>query len=162
MPLIGIDGSHISKGNVAHPAAQSRSDVSHYSNPQEIGALLQPFSEGLEERYNMLINLTPHVIRVLTDSGNYVDIPPDGRVPRLPMETKFRDKIPSPDGSIEVHAVLYRAVQDLPEPVPDTFYIVSQLICKAANRADLVYPDSGPTAIRDTSGQVAGVRRFLV
>ena len=53
--------------------------------------------------------------------------------------------------------VLYGEVEGLPEPQPGVLYIVSMLVAQRVMRADVVSPDSGPTAIRE-NGQIVAVR----
>ena len=102
-----------------------------------------------------LINLTPHEI-VLLVQGTRTSWPPEGGIlPRVATTTTLVEGFGLPC----VHTVMGE-VESLPEPIPGTVFIVSTMVAQAAtHRADLVSPDTGPTAIRE-NGQVKGVSRF--
>lgn len=96
-----------------------------------------------------LINLTPHSITIEKANGQTVTIPPSGTVARC-AETRVH--VRDVDG-IAVSRAVYGDVTDLPDPQPDTIYIVSALVALAARRDDVLFP--GP-AIRDAEGKVIG------
>jgi hypothetical protein len=48
-------------------------------------------------------------------------------------------------------------IENLPEPTDGVIYITSSLVAQAAQRVDVVSPDTGPTAIRE-NGQIVAVR----
>lgn len=108
-----------------------------------------------------LVNLTPHDI-VVYDGVEFFTIPASGTVARVAVSQE------------EVHRGLgvpvvrnaYGEVENLPEPQPDTYFIVSSLVLEAlrkegCTRTDILAPDTGPTAIRDEQGRIAAVRRFV-
>lgn len=136
----------------------------------------------------MLINLTPHVIRVATKSKRELAFWPDGRVARIKMTTKHWDWVTTPgvlvcptctgavqcnlctggprsenpdNFIVEIHTALYGGIEDLPEPQEGTTYIVSKMVADMSTRQDIVYPDTGSSAIRDEQGRIVSVRRFL-
>ena len=52
-------------------------------------------------------------------------------------------------------------IEGLPEPKPDTIYIVSGMVRDALDgRQDVLAPDTGKTAVRNQQGQVAYVTRL--
>jgi len=55
---------------------------------------------------------------------------------------------------------VYGAVTGLPDQHDGVAYIVSQMVAARSSRTDLLYPDSGPDAVRER-GQVVAVRRLL-
>jgi hypothetical protein len=104
----------------------------------------------------VLINKTPHQIVIRLESGD-VTIPatlPAARVAVGNVELQPVDGIP-------VSAQQFGAVENLPEPTPNTWYVVSVIVAQALpERHDLLRPDSGPDAIRE-NGQIVAVRRLV-
>lgn len=110
-----------------------------------------------------IVNLTPHTVVVIT-AGR-----PGGEHPEItyqpePVAARV-DQTSTPwtmvDPGIEIDTPTYGEVRNLPDPEPGTIFIVSQIVAQAAvTRTDIVYPDSGPTAVR-VDGQVRAVRRLL-
>lgn len=101
------------------------------------------------------VNLTPHEV-VVVDGIEY-RFPASGTVARVTEITEEAPRI----GGFRVVRKTYGEVTDLPEPAPDTVYIVSALVREAAKRSDLVSPDSGKDAIRNEKGQIIAVRGFV-
>ena len=128
-----------------------------------------------------MINLTPHKIVFrgeydpLPGRASTIEIEPSGQIARVTMDYAEAEQIHVEDGSFfgaegGVHAkiehvdtvrVSYGEIEGLPDPAPDTIYIVSAIVAQAAMRADVLSPDTGPTAIRDENGQIEAVRRFI-
>lgn len=107
------------------------------------------------------VNLTPHTIRVAdsNDTVIFVSEPSGARatVRTSPNVVRHIDGIP-------MSVTAYGPISGLPDPKPDTLYIVSTMIFAhpdVQGRDDLVVPDSGPDAIRK-DGQPYAVRRFTV
>jgi hypothetical protein len=112
-------------------------------------------------------NLTPHEIVILDDQNNVIaKIPPSGLVARV--ETK--EELVAEINGIPVYKVSYGNIQGLPEPEPNTVFIVSTLILaalkeKGIERKDVVAPNTNPSkhgAVRDPSGKIVGVKSFIV
>lgn len=107
------------------------------------------------------VNLTPHSVKVLTPSGQMVEIPPSGQVARVSTKSTvvgFVDGVP-------VVQTEYGDVENLPPPENGTVYIVSTIVAQALDgrRPDVLAPDTGPdSAVRNESGHVVAVRRFQV
>lgn len=100
------------------------------------------------------INLCPHMI-VLT-SGEIID--PCGIVARVNASYTSFDE----NGVCDVK---FSDIQNLPDPVPGTLYIVSGLVLNAAKevgRYDCVAPATGHSkVIRDEKGQIECVPGFV-
>ena len=106
-----------------------------------------------------LVNLTPHPVRLFKPDGEWIEVPPSGKVARVVEE---KEKVGEVDG-IPVYLVEYKEVRDLPEPQKDTVYLVSQLVLQClSGRPDVLAPDTSPTgAIRDNKGQIIGVKALI-
>ena len=105
------------------------------------------------------VNLTPHAITVRWPDGVDDVIPASGQVARVSTAEE-------PAGAILGIPLVRRTlgdVQGLPAPQPETIYIVSSMVLSAVEgRQDVVAPDTGPTAIRDSHGRIQAVTRFVV
>jgi len=105
------------------------------------------------------INLTPHKVIVCLSDGSQKVFEPSGSVARVNQEMISLGAI---DG-IPVSASKFSNVVGVPDPVQDTYYIVSALVLNAVKRDDLVSPDTSPSgAVRDANGQIIGVKGFLM
>lgn len=102
----------------------------------------------------MLLNLTPHKIVVRMDDRD-LEIPPSGQVARVSTNV---EKL-SPIHGIAVSRTVFGEVEGLPSPQEGVFLVVSTLVAQRAQRADVISPDTGPSAIRE-NGQVVAVRGF--
>ena len=102
-----------------------------------------------------LINLTPHEINIITPEGE-MKIPPSGVIARVGV---IRERIGEVfiDGKfIPVYKNKFGSVENLPDPKPDTLYVVSSIVAQAvSNRKDVVVPDD---SVRDEQGSIIGVR----
>lgn len=97
------------------------------------------------------INLCPHDI-TLNDGTVY---PCSGSVARVSTSfTEFNE-----DGVCKVQ---YGNIENLPDPVENTYYIVSALVLAATKRQDVVAPATGhPAAIRNDANQIVSVPGFV-
>lgn len=78
------------------------------------------------------------------------------------MTTKHWDWVTIPGSTtVEVHTALYGGIEDLPEPQEGVIYIVSKMVHDMSTRQDIIYPDTGPSALRDEQGMIVSVCRFL-
>jgi len=106
----------------------------------------------------MIKNLTPHRVVVLLPDGGEKVFEPSGQLARVRT-------IESDLGQLEGIPLVSRGwgeIEGLPAPEPGVFFIVSSLVFEAAReRDDLLVPDTGPTAVRDSAGQLLAVRRFI-
>ena len=112
------------------------------------------------------VNLTPHDVSIVLPSEEWLTVRASGTVARVEQSSQFLTRSSNPDGdelgsrTVEIAEPVYGQVQGLPEPHSGVAYIVSQMVAARSNRTDLLYPDSGPDAIRE-NGQVVAVRRLL-
>ncbi len=117
---------------------------------------------GTNTKHMILVNLTPHDIRVMEcRDGENIGIEtykPSGLVARVAVKNK---EIGSVNGT-PINRPIYGAVENLPDPCDDHLYIVSMIVRDACpGRKDLISPDSGPTASRDDRGQIEYVCGWL-
>lgn len=108
-----------------------------------------------------LVNLTPHSITVVGDSGETIlTIPPAGVVARCSVKKERVATIGINNFNIPVSWVTFGEVVDLPEPQDGTIYIVSRAVAEARrDRDDLLVPDD---LVRDEEGRIVGCRGFSV
>lgn len=111
------------------------------------------------------INLTPHTLTVVDDSGNTIlSVAPSGTVARVTTQQTVVGNV----GGVDVVRTVFGDVDGLPDPQTNTVYIVSTLVLQAlkANgvvRDDVVAPDTSPASVvRDDAGTIVGVKRFQV
>jgi len=118
-------------------------------------------------RITTFFNLTPHTVCIILASGETLTIDPQPVSARVEQSHTFITPL-SDDGDqsgrqVALAVPTYGAIIGLPAPVPTVAYIVSVFVANAAaalGRTDVVYPDSGPDAVRK-DGQVVAVRRLL-
>ena len=97
-----------------------------------------------------LINLTKHPINEVTTG---ITIERSGRVARVKQSTY---KVAEHAG-VPIYATRFTGVEGIPEPQPDTIYIVSALVLNATNRKDVVAPGN---VQRDQNGDRIGCVGF--
>lgn len=104
-----------------------------------------------------VLNLTPHDVNIMGAKGELlVTFPKSGMMARVAQSDKVVDTIIVDGISIDVYAPSYGAVQDLPEPVEGTIYLVSLKVKEAApDRLDLRVPYG---AVRDAEGRIVGCK----
>lgn len=96
------------------------------------------------------INYTPHALQL----NNGTTIPASGVVARVSASYSDFDA----DG---VCQQVFGQVQGLPDPQPNTLYIVSALVLSASDRTDLVAPATGhPQCVRK-DGLIVSVPGFV-
>lgn len=101
-----------------------------------------------------IINCTPHPVIVILDDGTTREFAPSGVIPRV---SSIEEEMPSIMG-IPTCRRIYGAVQFLPDPEEDTFFIVSSMVKAAVpNREDLLVPHD---FVRDEAGNILGCRKF--
>lgn len=104
-----------------------------------------------------IINKTPHPLNLVVDGRNITIEPtlPPARV----AENCKQIAILSVDGAdIAVTRKDYGEIENLPEPKPDTFYVVSALVAGRVPERDDVLITSNP--VRDDSGRIVGCREL--
>ena len=106
----------------------------------------------------MIVNLTPHELTIYGHSLATKRIPASGTVARVSTVQEVEPF--TVDGENLVRTT-FGEVEGLPAPVAGTWYVVSAMVLsRVTDRPDVVAPDTGPTAERDASGKILGVRRF--
>jgi hypothetical protein len=116
------------------------------------------------------VNLTPHPIRLRVDLTNQEPKPLDSDIiiPKSGVECRISTQSGVEMGSLN-GVQLFSAdkvgeVENLPEPKPNTIYIVSGKVGDAVNgRADVVRPGTGPNdnGIRSEKGFVYAATRLI-
>lgn len=99
-----------------------------------------------------IVNLTPHTVTIVGEDGATVaTIAPSGLVARVATKSEMVGKTES---GIPLFATRYGQVTGLPEPEPDTIYVVSGMLLNAVpHRTDVWQPGE---LLRDESGRVVG------
>lgn len=109
-----------------------------------------------------LINLTPHAISLYTPTG-VKEIPASGQLARVRASSEVVTELEG----LAVARPTFEGLTGLPEPRPNTIYVVASLVLTALRaagiyRPDVVAPGTGPNdgAIRDANSRVVGITRF--
>lgn len=100
-----------------------------------------------------IINLTPHAINFLREDNSVLaTIEPSGMIARA---AQTREAVGEVNG-IVVNQCSYGAVTGLPDPQPETIYLVSALTAQACrDRSDVFITDD---AVRDENGRIIGCK----
>ena len=103
-----------------------------------------------------IMNLTPHGVALANAAGEITaTLQPSGKVARMAVNREETGTLMG----LPVSTSVFGEVVGLPDPAPETIYLVSTLIAQAVRRRDVVSPDTGPSAVRK-DGQVVAVRGF--
>ncbi len=105
-----------------------------------------------------IVNLTPHALNLMPagPTGPVVTIPPSGIVARCAVDRVQVDTVTVDGITVPVNRTQFGAVTGLPDPQPDTIYIVSSLVAQAVpDRSDVFIVDD---AVRDDQGRIIGAR----
>lgn len=106
----------------------------------------------------MLVNLTPHPVRIVRDDAHEIVVPPSGQLARCAQ----RAEPAGTHAGVPLQVLRFGALEGLPAPAPGTRYIVSALALQAAcaaGRHDCVAPAD---PVRDAQGQIVGCRALAV
>lgn len=112
-----------------------------------------------------VVNLTAHDVTIVDEKGNkIVTFKPSGIIARVNNQVvRAVEEYEVAEGvSVYVTEQTYsinRPVSGLPDPQPNTIYIVSSLIMQTVVRDDLRSPDV-KTAQKDEYGNIVGVREL--
>lgn len=111
------------------------------------------------------VNLTPHAITIELGT-KAITIEPSGKTARVDMNQEWLEQRLLSDAQVEIRVPCFTQipgdVTDLPEPAPETLYLVSNLVRAAVpERADVFSPDTGPSANRNDKGQIVSVRALI-
>ena len=124
------------------------------------------------------VNLNPHPMRLRVNVDNTAAEPdaadivvearksPDGKPAPARVSTTPGGSLASIGGMAVFDRAVVGAVEGLPEPQPDTIYLVSALIAgrpEIAGRDDVFVPGTGPKdgTVRTAEGQVYAVTRIV-
>lgn len=105
-----------------------------------------------------IVNLTPHPLNLMPEGpdGPTVTIPPSGQVARCTVDRVQVGAVTVDGISVPVNQTRFGKVENLPEPQPDTIYIVSAIVAQAVpDRPDVFVVDD---AVRDEQGRIIGAR----
>lgn len=104
-----------------------------------------------------IVNLTPHAITIEKADGTRITIPPTAPAARVTQQNYIMADV---DG-IPVSAVVWGEVENVPAPADNTVYVVSAMVAqRLPERSDVLAPDTGASAIRE-SGNIVAVRGFV-
>ena len=104
-----------------------------------------------------MINLTPHVIAVILDSGETLTVPPSGTVARV----STHEEETAPLGRVSVIKRLLGKAEGLPEDTSEPILVSAMVLAAVPGRPNTFAPDTGPTAIRDEAGHIQAVTRLV-
>ena len=105
-----------------------------------------------------IVNLTPHALNLMPagPDGPVVTIPPSGQVARCAVTRVQVDTVIVDGITVPVNQTQFGSVSDLPDPRPDTIYVVSALVAQAVpDRRDVFIVDD---AVRDDQGRIIGAK----
>jgi len=105
-----------------------------------------------------IVNLTPHPLNMMPEGpdGPTVTIPPSGQVARCATSRVQVDAVTVDGITVPVNQTRFGEVTGLPDPQPDTIYVVSALVAQAVpDRPDVFIVDD---AVRDDQGRIIGAR----
>ena len=112
------------------------------------------------------VNLTSHDVHILDEDNNVLLIFPSVADPEAPVRLPVISEdlgdfgVASETTPVRLIRNSYGDVENLPEPRPNTLFIVSSVIQSQTNhRADLVVPSP---QVRDAEGNVIGCRGFAL
>lgn len=97
-----------------------------------------------------IVNLTPHELNIHTNDGTVLSIESTGSA-RCDEKRETVDNI----DNIPISAVVYGAVEGLPEPVEGVGYVVSLLVAQTTRRPDVFSPGE---LVQDDKGRTIGCR----
>lgn len=96
------------------------------------------------------VNLTPHVLNLLTADGGTVDVPPSGKIARVASTSAIVAAI----NGICVSQQTFGDVIDLPDAQDGLVYIVSRMVKdRVPDRSDVMVPGA---PVRDADGKIIG------
>jgi hypothetical protein len=89
-----------------------------------------------------------------------VTIPRGDIIPRVSSSTELVDTIETSFGLIRITRNTFGQVENLPDPQPNTLFIVSAMVMNACpNRTDLVCPNE---SVRDSEGRITGCQSLAL
>ena len=106
-----------------------------------------------------IINLTGHDITILDEDNQVVDVL-TGRTPHYVCSAALEKRNERIVCGIPVHDRVCTSIYNLPDPVPNTYYVVSSITayCIPEERDDLLTVSD---QVRDAAGRVIGCRSLI-
>lgn len=105
-----------------------------------------------------IVNLTPHALNLMPagPAGPVVTIPPSGQVARCAVDRVQVNTVAVDGIAVPVNQTRFGEVSNLPDPQPDTIFVVSALVAQAVpDRQDVFITDD---AVRDEQGRIIGCK----
>ena len=105
-----------------------------------------------------IVNLTPHALNFMLQGpdGPVVTIPPSGLVARCATSRVQVGTVTMDGIAIPANRTQFGAVTGLPDPQPDTIFVVSALVAQAVpDRQDVFIVDD---VVRNDRGRIIGAR----
>jgi len=105
-----------------------------------------------------IINLTPHALNFMPEGpgGPVVTIEPSGLVARCSVNRVQVDTVSLDGVTVPVNKTEFGDVTGLPEPQPDTVFVVSVMVAEAVpERTDVFIVDD---TVRDKDGRIIGAK----
>lgn len=105
-----------------------------------------------------IVNLTPHEITFM--GGKKITIPASGNVARVSVKRKQVGTL----NGLPIYRSVFGWVVNLPDPKPDTVYIVSAMVAQAVQGVcdyfyrDDIYIVDDKDIVRDENGRIIGCR----
>ena len=105
-----------------------------------------------------IVNLTPHALFLMPagPTGPVVTIPPSGLVARCATSRVQVGTVTVNGITVPINQTRFGEVSNLPDPQPNTIYVVSALVAQAVpERQDVFIVDD---SVRDEQGRIIGAR----
>ena len=100
----------------------------------------------------LFVNLTPHDINIITPNDGTITVERSGTVARCAVESRLIAEL----NGIPIYQAVYGAVDGLPAPRPDVYYIVSLMVRQVVpDRWDVLSPGE---LVRNEAGQPIGCK----
>ena len=118
--------------------------------------------DSVQESGVKIVNLTPHAITVLKNGEEIAVYDASGCIARCESDTVTVGEIAGIPLTETRFGKLYlidrdRVKHELPEQQDGTFYIVSALVARVAQREDFIIVDD---TVRDDNGRIVGCQSF--
>lgn len=106
-----------------------------------------------------VINLCPHDLHVLHANGLRTVLPRAEKPARCMVESVRDGELTLNGQTVPIHVSRFGAVYDLPDPRPDTYFVVSRPVAEACDhlRTDVLVVDD---IVRSSDGTIIGCRAF--
>ena len=109
-----------------------------------------------------IVNLTPHMVTIMGEGNKFaLNIEPSGKLARVSATTVVVGEIEVRTDirttfKVPITTTRYGEVEGLPDPAPDTIYVVSSLVAgRVPDREDVFIPNE---SVRDDEGRIIGCR----